>query len=294
MGENPSRTAPTEEGGGVNKWVIGGLLLLLLLILGAFVFEIVSLGRGAENHERRITVLEKNDLQTARKIKALATIGSSETKLGKIEAAIKDHERRLHSKKSAVKHRPIPRRLKVAPAKEADTAAILANAIKSCADRGGELVSENGKAACVTKVATKPDQIDPPKVAQLGTSKVGTQCFSGDRSGTYQIINGQIACLLDGVVRVTESYQRPEPEVVYAEPRRIIREEFPRQQEEETYYEEDQRGGLSSLLPWGIAAGALWWGSTRNNSSAAAVATGRLPGVITGPAGPGVITGPAW
>lgn len=294
MGENPSVTAKAEDGGGVNKWVIGGLLLMLFLVLGAFIFEIVSLGRGAENHEGRIAVLEKNDSQNSGRIKVLQKASSREVPPGKIEEAIKDHESRLHSKKPLTKRHASAGKQKVVPAKNIDTVALLANAIKSCADRGGELVSEGGKVICAPKVASLPIQTTQPKVAQLDTSKVGTPCPGGGRSGTYQIINGQVACLLDGVVRVTESSYHREPEVVDPESRRPAYDRnMDPSLEDSGYYEEDKG---SSWLPWGIAAGALAWGLNRNTSSApaAAVATGRLPAVITGPAGPGVITGPAW
>lgn len=180
---------------------------------------------------------------------------------------------------------------KVAVAEVVDKISIVSQAIKSCAERGGELVSENGKVMCVPKVAQQPEpvQTTPQKVAQLGTSKVGTPCpGDGYRSATYQMINGQLACLLDGVVRVTESYHRPEPEVVYVD--RVIREERAPSREEEVYYEED-RG--SSVLPWVIGGGALLWALNRNTSPAATV-QGRAPaGVLTGRTPAGVLGG-AW
>lgn len=306
---------PLIEDRGSNKgkkWMIAGLILLALVsFLGALVYALVGIANNeekVEKHEKQIAVLEHGDSLSDGKIKALEKTtkalafeverGKAEDARldGEIKKAVAGHEKRLHKhkggSKSGQKNHDAPAQSNPKSTKE-EAEALVANALKSCADRGGELVMENGKAKCETKVVQEPVQVTPPKVAQLETSKVGTPCPGGGRSGTYQIINGQLACLLDGVVRVTESYQRPEPEVVYAEPRRIVRDELPSSQDEGDYYYEEDRG--SSAWPWVIGAGALAWALNRHNTSApaTAVATGR-PAVTTNPVGLGVVTGPAW
>ncbi|MBI5400568.1 MAG: hypothetical protein HZB12_00415 [Candidatus Yonathbacteria bacterium] len=283
----------TAENWSSNKKVtaVSVSVLLMLVFLGALVYALVNVnianvGGSVAKQEERIQPLEQKTELTVRGISDLkkasreqaADIEGIKVQVARhdeeIKAAVNDHEKRLHSKKVVAKKHGGAEHSKPKQAKM-DASVLIANVVKSCADRGGELVSENGKATCVTKVAQPPAQDIQPKVARLDTSKVGTPCHGGDRSATYQIINGQIACLLDGVVRlpvrVVESipamqYYRPAPEVVYVD--RPVAYEQP--QGDVVYYEEEPQQP-SSWVPWAIGAtalGAVWWDATRNRAPA--------------------------
>lgn len=83
---------------------------------------------------------------------------------------------------------------------------------------------------CGNPIVSKFTLTDPPApvAGRVVVATVGTQCHDGDRSGTYQIINGQLACLLDGVtqlpVRYTEERQyHPSVSEVTYDDRRVVR-----------------------------------------------------------------------
>lgn len=260
--EKSAGISVAEDDGKRNNKVVAVSIIAILLLLGALVW-ILSTGGAKEQ------VSPRPQLAT---VPASTVKEVDESELKKLEnrlVSLEENDRprcvpaKKHAIKKARKHLPPPQKQMVL--QKADPA------------------PEQPKA-----IVAQPQP--QPQPASL---KVGAECGDSERKGTYQMINGQIACLLDGIVRnpvrIAEPYYCPEPEVVYVQPRQVIYEELPPQ--EDAYYEESRQD--SSWLPWVIGAGALAWGLNRHNSPATVVAQTSRPAVVTGPVGPGVTTGPA-